>query len=413
MPAGEFFIQNQEFIKMAKLSIDDLTLKGKNVLVRVDFNVPLDDRQQVTDDFRIRSALPTINKISKAGGRAILCSHLGRPKGRKIPEMSLKPVAKKLGELLGKPVQFVEDCIGPEVLAKKKALKDGDVLLLENLRFHKAETDNDPGFSEALSQGCDLYVNDAFGSAHRAHASTEGVTKFFKQSAAGYLMQKEVEYLGKAVENPKRPFVTILGGAKISCKIDVISNLMNKADYLLIGGGMIFTFYKAQGKEIGKSLLEEDRLDMAKELLDKFKSSKCKLVLPEDVLVADKFETGAKTKTVSVDQIPADWQGVDIGPKTVKKFEEILDKAATVLWNGPMGVFEIPEFAKGTEEIARYLARITGKGAITVVGGGDSAAAVKKFNLSDKLSHVSTGGGASLEFLEGKVLPGVAALTDK
>jgi len=398
---------------MAKLSIDDLTLKGKNVLVRVDFNVPLDDRQQVSDDFRIRSALPTINKISKAGGRAILCSHLGRPKGQKIPEMSLKPVAKKLGELLGKPVQFVEDCIGPEVLAKKKALKDGDVLLLENLRFHKAETDNDPGFSEALSQGCDLYVNDAFGSAHRAHASTEGVTKYFNQSAAGYLMQKEVEYLGKAVENPKRPFVTILGGAKISGKIDVISNLMNKADYLLIGGGMIFTFYKAQGKEIGKSLLEEDRLDMAKELLDKFQSSKCKLVLPEDVLVADKFETGAKTKTVSVDQIPADWQGVDIGPKTVKKFEEILDKAATVLWNGPMGVFEIPEFAKGTEEIARYLARITGKGAITVVGGGDSAAAVKKFNLSDKLSHVSTGGGASLEFLEGKVLPGVAALTDK
>ena len=398
---------------MAKLSIDDLTLKGKNVLVRVDFNVPLDDRQQVTDDFRIRSALPTINKISKAGGRAILCSHLGRPKGQKIPEMSLKPVAKKLGELLGKPVQFVEDCIGPEVLTKKKALKDGDVLLLENLRFHKAETDNDPGFSEALSQGCDLYVNDAFGSAHRAHASTEGVTKYFNQSAAGYLMQKEMDYLGKAVENPKRPFVTILGGAKISGKIDVISNLMNKADYLLIGGGMIFTFYKAQGKEIGKSLLEEDRLDMAKELLDKFQSSKCKLVLPEDVLVADKFETGAKTKTVGVDQIPAEWQGVDIGPKTMNKFEEILDKAATVLWNGPMGVFEIPEFAKGTEEIAHYLARITGKGAITVVGGGDSAAAVKKFNLSDKLSHVSTGGGASLEFLEGKVLPGVAALTDK
>jgi phosphoglycerate kinase len=398
---------------MAKLSIDDLTLKGKNVLVRVDFNVPLDDQQQVTDDFRIRSALPTINKITKASGRAILCSHLGRPKGQHIPEMSLKPVAKKLGDLLGNPVQFAEDCIGPEVLAKKKFLKDGDVLLLENLRFHKAETDNDPEFSKALSLGCDLYVNDAFGSAHRAHASTEGITKYFKQSAAGYLMQKEVEYLGKAVENPKRPFVTILGGAKISGKIDVISNLMNKSDYLLIGGGMIFTFFKAQGKEIGKSLLEADRLDMAKELLDKFKSSKCKLVLPEDVLVADKFETGAKTKMVSVDQIPTDWQGVDIGPKTVKKFKEILDKAATVLWNGPMGVFEIPEFAKGTEEIARYLANITAKGAITIVGGGDSAAAVKKFKLSDKLSHVSTGGGASLEFLEGKVLPGVAALTDK
>ena len=398
---------------MAKLSLDDLTLKGKNVLVRVDFNVPLGEQQQVTDDFRIRSALPTIKKITQAGGRAILCSHLGRPKGQRIPEMSLKPVAKKLGDLLGKPVQFTEDCIGTEVLAKKKSLKDGDVLLLENLRFHKAETDNDPEFSKALSQGCDLYVNDAFGSAHRAHASTEGVTKYFKQSAAGYLMQKEVEYLGKAVEDPGRPFVTILGGAKISGKIDVISNLMNKADYLLIGGGMIYTFYKAQGKEIGKSLLEEDRLDMARELLGKFKSSKCKLVLPEDVLVADKFEAGAKTKTVSVDQIPANWQGVDIGPKTVKKFEEILDKAATVLWNGPMGVFEIPEFARGTEEIARYLAKITAKGAITVVGGGDSAAAVKKFKLSDKLSHVSTGGGASLEFLEGKVLPGVAALTNK
>jgi phosphoglycerate kinase len=398
---------------MAKLSLDDLTLKGKNVLVRVDFNVPLDEQQQVTDDFRIRSALPTIKKITQSGGRAILCSHLGRPKGQRIPEMSLKPVAKKLGDLLGKPVQFTDDCIGAEVLAKKKSLKDGEVLLLENLRFHKAETDNDPEFSKALSQGCDLYVNDAFGSAHRAHASTEGVTKYFKQSAAGYLMQKEVEYLGKAVEDPGRPFVTILGGAKISGKIDVISNLMNKADYLLIGGGMIYTFYKAEGKEIGKSLLEEDRLDMAGELLAKFKSSKCKLVLPEDVLVADKFETGAKTKTVSAEQIPADWQGVDIGPKTVKKFEEILDKAATVLWNGPMGVFEIPEFARGTEEIARYLARITAKGAITVVGGGDSAAAVKKFKLSDKLSHVSTGGGASLEFLEGKVLPGVAALTNK
>jgi phosphoglycerate kinase len=398
---------------MAKISLDDLTLKGKNVLVRVDFNVPLDEQQQVTDDFRIRSALPTIKKITQSGGRAILCSHLGRPKGQRIPEMSLKPVAKKLGDLLGKPVQFTDDCIGAEVLAKKKSLKDGEVLLLENLRFHKAETDNDPEFSKALSQGCDLYVNDAFGSAHRAHASTEGVTKYFKQSAAGYLMQKEVEYLGKAVEDPGRPFVTILGGAKISGKIDVISNLMNKADYLLIGGGMIYTFYKAEGKEIGKSLLEEDRLDMAGELLGKFKSSKCKLVLPEDVLVADKFETGAKTKTVSAEQIPADWQGVDIGPKTVKKFEEILDKAATVLWNGPMGVFEIPEFARGTEEIARYLARITAKGAITVVGGGDSAAAVKKFKLSDKLSHVSTGGGASLEFLEGKVLPGVAALTNK
>lgn len=398
---------------MAKLSLEDLTFKGKNVLVRVDFNVPLDEQQNVTDDFRIRSALPTIQKIISEGGRAILCSHLGRPKGQRIESMSLKPVAKKLGELLAKPIQFANDCIGPELLAIKNSLHDGDVLLLENLRYHKEETDNDEGFARALAEGCDLYVNDAFGSAHRAHASTAGVTKFFDQCAAGYLMEKELEYFGGVLEDPRHPFVTILGGAKISGKIDVISNLMNKADYLLVGGGMVFTFYKAQGKEIGKSLLEEDRLEMAKNLLEQFKTSKCQLVLPEDIIVADKFEKGAGTKVVDVNDIPADWLGVDIGPATVKKFKHILSKANMVVWNGPMGVFEISDFAKGTEEIARSLADITSKGTVTVVGGGDSAAAVKKYKLADKLSHVSTGGGASLEFLEGKVLPGVAALTDK
>ncbi len=398
---------------MAKLTIDDLTLKGKNVLVRVDFNVPLDENQNVKDDFRIRSAIPTIQKIAREGGRAILCSHLGRPKGKKVDSMSLKPVAERLGELLDKEVRFVNDCIGSEVQEKKETLKDGDVLLLENLRFHAEEEKNDPDFARKLADGCDLYVNDAFGSAHRAHASTEGVTRYFEKSAAGYLMQRELDYLGEAVQNPSRPFVTILGGAKISGKIDVITNLMNKADALLIGGGMIFTFFKAQGKEIGQSLLEEDRLDMARELLKKFESSSCKLLLPEDVVVADKVESGAETRTVDVDSIPRDWKGVDIGPETITQFTDELQGAKTVVWNGPMGVFEVPEFARGTQEIAKYLADLTDKGATTIVGGGDSASAVKKAKLMDRLSHVSTGGGASLEFLEGKTLPGVAALTDK
>lgn len=398
---------------MAKLTIDDLNLRGKVVLVRADFNVPLDDQLNVRDDFRIRSALPSIRKIIKEGGRAVLCSHLGRPKGERKPEMSLKPVARRLGELLGQEVRFANDCIGDEVLQMKKSLKDGDVLLLENLRFHKEETQNGDGFAKNLAEGCDVYINDAFGTAHRAHASTEGVTKYFKQCAAGYLMVKELTYLGGALENPKRPFVTILGGAKISGKIDVINNLMDKADVLMLGGGMIFTFFKARGKEIGKSLLEEDRLEMAKDILKKTSRSRCEFILPKDVLVADKFEEGADTQYVSIDEIPADWLGVDIGSKTIGEFEKILSTAKTVVWNGPMGVFEIPEFARGTEAIAKYLAEITAKGSVTIVGGGDSAAAVKKAGLSDKLSHVSTGGGASLEFLEGKILPGVAALTDK
>lgn len=398
---------------MAKLTIDDLDLQGKTVLMRVDFNVPLDENQTITDDFRIRAALPSIKKIIADGGKAVLCSHLGRPKGQRVDALSLRPVARRLSELLGQPVKFADDCIGPRVLEMKRSLKAGEVLLLENLRFHKEETANDPEFARQLAEGCDLYVNDAFGTAHRAHASTVGVTMYFDQCAAGYLMQKELKYLGMALENPQRPFVTVLGGAKISGKIDVIHNLMDKADALLIGGGMIFTFFKAQGREIGKSLLEEDRVEMARDILQQAEKSACKIVLPRDVLVADKFEEGANTRVVDVDHIPADWLGVDVGPATIEEFKNILNGARTVVWNGPMGVFEIPAFAKGTEAIARHLAEITRKGAITIVGGGDSAAAVKKFGLSDQLSHVSTGGGASLEFLEGKELPGVAALTDK
>lgn len=397
---------------MAKLSIDQLSMHGKNVLVRVDFNVPLDDDLNVRDDFRIRAALPTIQKIIAEGGRVVLCSHLGRPKGKRVDTMSLKPVAEQLGQLLGKPVAFAPDCIGPEVARLKKSLQNGDVLLLENLRYHPEEEANESEFSRSLAENCDLYINDAFGSAHRAHASTDGVTNYFTQSAAGYLMNKELKYLGDTLQNPERPFVTILGGAKISGKIDVISHLKERADYLLIGGGMIYTFYKAQKKEIGKSLLEQDRIEMAAEILQDFQSTQCKLVLPEDVMIADKLEGGATTEIVEVDHILPDWMGVDIGPKTIDRFKQILKSARTVVWNGPMGVFEIPEFAKGTEQIAQILAEITAQGATTVVGGGDSAAAVKKYKLTEQLSHVSTGGGASLEFLEGKVLPGVAALNE-
>ena len=398
---------------MNKLTIDDLQLKGKTVLVRVDFNVPLDENQQITDDFRIRAALPTIQKIVNDGGKAVLCSHLGRPKGQRVAKYSLQPVAQRLQELLAQPVQFASDCIGEAVMAMKKALPAGGILLLENLRFHPGEEANDAEFARQLADGCDLYINDAFGSAHRAHASVVAVTKYFDQCAAGYLMKKELEYLGKALENPDRPFVAILGGAKISGKIDVIKNLLGKTDQLLIGGGMIFTFFKAQGLEIGKSLLEVDRLEMARDILQSAKQSRTELILPVDVLVADRFEAGANTRVVPIDQIPADWLGVDIGPKTIEHFKRILNNAKTVVWNGPMGVFEIPDFAHGTEAIARHLAEITAQGATTIVGGGDSAAAVKQFGLMDKLSHVSTGGGASLEFLEGKELPGVAALTNR
>jgi phosphoglycerate kinase len=347
-------------------------------------------------------------------------SHLGRPKGKRVPEMSLAPVAKRLERLLGpnldpaeKPVKFVDDCIGPEVEKAVSELKSGECLLLENLRFYAEEEKNDPEFAKKLASLGDIYVNDAFGTAHRAHASTEGVTKYFEQCAAGYLMQKELKYLGMALANPQRPFVAILGGAKISGKIDVISNLMEKVDALLIGGGMAFTFYKAMSKEIGKSLLESDKIDLAKEILKKAEEKKVNFKLPEDIVVAAEAKEDTPSQVVGKDAIPLDMQGLDIGPKTLEVFSAELEKAKTVVWNGPMGVFEVSKFATGTIKIAQELANITQKSATTIVGGGDSAAAVAKAGLEGKISHISTGGGASLEFLEGKTLPGVEALTDK
>jgi len=397
---------------MKKLSINDLNLKDKKVLVRVDFNVPLDENLNVTDDIRIVSSLPTIKKIISDGGKAILMSHLGRPKGKVNPKYSLKPAAEKLAELLGKNVILAPDCIGEEVKKIVNSMKPGDVVLLENLRFHQEEEKNDTGFAKQLSELGDIYINDAFGSAHRAHASTEGVTKYIDKCAAGYLMQKELEYLGGAVSFPKKPYCAILGGAKISGKIDVINNLLDKVDTMLIGGGMAFTFFKAQGKEIGKSLLEEEKLELAKELLNKVKGMNVRFLLPIDVVVADEFKNDSPSETVSIDNVASAKMGLDIGPETIKLFKDEIIKSKTIVWNGPMGVFEMPNFAKGTFEIAEALAKATANGAITVVGGGDSSAAISKAGLEDKVSHVSTGGGASLEFLEGKILPGVAALTD-
>lgn len=397
---------------MKKLSINDLNLKDKKVLVRVDFNVPLDENLKVTDDIRIVSSLPTIKKIISDGGKAILMSHLGRPKGKVNPKYSLKPAAEKLGELLGKEVTLVPDCIGGGVKQIVDNMKVGDVVLLENLRFHEEEEKNDPGFAKQLSEFGEVYINDAFGSAHRAHASTEGVTKYIDKCAAGYLMQKELEYLGSAVSSPAKPYCAILGGAKISGKIDVINNLLDKVDSMLIGGGMAFTFFKAQGKEIGKSLLEEEKLELAKELLEKVKGMNVKFLLPVDIVVADEFKNESPSEAVSVDNVTSGKMGLDIGPETVKLFKDEIMKSKTIVWNGPMGVFEMPNFAEGTFKIAKALAEATSNGAVTVVGGGDSSAAISKAGLEDKVSHVSTGGGASLEFLEGKTLPGVAALTD-
>lgn len=397
---------------MNKLSIEDLELKGKKVLVRVDFNVPLDENLKITDDIRIVSALPTIKKIIDEGGKAILMSHLGRPKGEKKAEFSLKPAALRLSELLDKDVRFAPDCVGDEVKAIVSGLKNGDVLLLENLRFHNAETKNDPEFSKQLAELGDIYVNDAFGSAHRAHASTEGVTKYIDICASGYLMQKELEFLGKAIANPERPFTAILGGAKISGKIDVIENLLPKVDTLIIGGGMAYTFIKAMDYDIGKSLLEEDRINMAKNILEKAENSAVKFLLPTDVVIADEFSNDSPKQTVDIDMIPSDKMGMDIGKKTTGIFVEEILNSKTIIWNGPMGVFEFDNFAAGTNAVAKALVEATEKGAVTIIGGGDSAAAIKKAGLADKVSHVSTGGGASLEFLEGKQLPGVIALTD-
>lgn len=396
---------------MKTLTIDNVDLKGKRVLVRVDFNVPLDDQQRITDDTRIVESLPTILKVLSSGGRCILMSHLGRPKGKPKPEFSLKPVANHLAGLINRPVKFAADCIGDAAKREVEILRDGEVLLLENLRYHNEEEANDPEFARQLASFGDVYINDAFGTAHRAHASTEGVTKHVRVAAAGYLMQKELDYLGRAVGDPARPYVAILGGSKISGKIDVIQNLMAKVDAVLIGGGMMFTFYKAQGLEIGTSILEADKVELAKTVLAEAEKRNVRLLLPVDTLVADKVAADAATKVVDVKQIPAGWAGVDIGPKSIETFAAEIKKAKTVVWNGPMGIFEMEPFAKGTVAVAKALADATKGGTVTIVGGGDSAAAISQAGLEKAVSHVSTGGGASLEFLEGKELPGVAALT--
>lgn len=388
---------------MNKRTVRDLDVKNKRVLVRVDFNVPLDEKQQITDDTRIVAALPTIRYLLEQGAAVLLMSHLGRPKGQFKPEFSLAPVARRLSELLGQPVRMVQDCVGPSVQQAVAELKPGEVLLLENLRFHAGETKNDPAFARQLASLADLYVNDAFGTAHRAHASTEGVARDLP-SAAGFLLEKELEFLGKAVQSPERPFVAILGGAKISDKIGVIDSLLGKVDQLLIGGGMANTFLKAQGYDVAESLVEDNSLDSARALIQQ---GRHELVLPVDVVVADSFANDAQKRVVDVDAVPAGWRILDIGPETVKLFRETLNGAKTVVWNGPMGVFEFPEFAKGTFALAQTLADLQ---ATIIIGGGDSAAAVEQSGLADRMTHISTGGGASLEFLEGKTLPGLAAL---
>ncbi len=390
---------------MNKKTVRDVNVEGKRVLVRVDFNVPLKDGQ-ITDDTRIRAALPTIKYLLDHGASVVLMSHLGRPKGEVRPELSLKPVAARLSELLGREVRMAPDCIGPEVEAMAQDLKPGEVLLLENTRFHKGERKNDPAMAEQLARLGDLFVNDAFGAAHRAHASTEGVTHYLP-SVAGLLMEKEIEFLGKAIQNPEHPYVAIIGGAKISDKIGVIRNLLKQVDWLLIGGGMANTFLAAQGYEVGDSLVEPDSYNVARELL---KEGKDKLVLPVDCVVADAFSADANIKVVSVDQVEPGWRILDIGPKTVELFASKIAGARTIVWNGPMGVFEMEPFARGTTAIARLLAESE---AVTIIGGGDSVAAIRQAGLTDKMTHISTGGGASLEMLEGKTLPGLAALDDK
>lgn len=395
---------------MAKLIVKDFDVTSKRVLVRVDFNVPLDDELNITDDKRIAAALPTIEYLLNAGAKVILCSHLGRPKGAFDPKYSLAPVARRLAELLPETnVIFAEDVIGADAKAKAAALKDGEVLLLENVRFHKEETDNDENFARELASMAELYVSDAFGTVHRAHASTEGVAKFLP-AAAGFLIEKELNFLMGALEEPARPFVAIMGGAKVGDKIGVIKNLLEKCDTLLIGGGMAYTFFKAQGLNIGDSLLDKDNIDLAAELLTYAKEKGVKLLLPVDTVVARAFDKDAEHMTVPSNAIPDGWQGLDIGEKTCELFRAEILPAATVIWNGPMGVFEFPAFAKGTEAVARACADCHG---VTIIGGGDSASAVKECGLDDDMSHISTGGGASLELLEGKVLPGIAALNDK
>ncbi|MDD3569749.1 MAG: phosphoglycerate kinase [Lachnospiraceae bacterium] len=394
-----------------KKSVEDLHVKGKKVLVRCDFNVPLKDGV-ITDENRITAALPTIKKLIDDGGKIILCSHMGKPNGEVKPELSLLPVAKRLTEILGKEVVFAKDdtVVGENAKNAVSKMKDGDVILLENTRFRKEETKNEDNFSKELASLADIYVNDAFGSSHRAHCSTVGVTKFVKEAAVGYLMEKEIEYLGNAVNNPKRPFVAILGGAKVADKIAVINNLLDKVDTIVIGGGMAYTFLKAKGYEVGNSLLDENSIEYAKNMMVKAEKNGVKFLLPLDTVVVQEFKNDTPFKTVDVSQIPSGWEGVDIGQKTSELFVEAIKEAKTVVWNGPMGVFEFENFANGTISVAKALADID---ATTIIGGGDSAAAVNILGFGDKMSHISTGGGASLEFLEGKELPGVAAVNDK
>ena len=387
-------------------TIKDLDVAGKRVFVRVDFNVPLNENRIITDDTRIRATLPTVNYLAEHGAKVILASHLGRPKGQVNEKYSLAPVAAKLAEILGREVRFAHDCIGEEAKKVVAQMKDGDVVLLENLRFHPEEEKNEPGFAKELASLADIFANDAFGTAHRAHASTVGIAGILP-SAAGFLMEKEVEYLGKALVNPAKPFVSIIGGAKVSDKIGVIENLLNKVDILVIGGGMANTFLKAQGFEMGKSLVEEDKIQLAVNTLDKAKAKGVKVFLPTDLVVAESVSPEAASKVVAPDKIPAEWAAVDIGPDSAKVFADEIKKAKTILWNGPMGVFEMEPFAKGTEAVAKAVAE---SGGMSIVGGGDSVAAVKKMGMADKISHISTGGGASLEFLEGKELPGIKAL---
>jgi phosphoglycerate kinase len=396
---------------MNKLSIRDLEMKGKRVFFRVDFNVPL-DKGAVSDDTRIRETLPTLRLAIDEGARLVLASHLGRPKGKADPKYSLAPVAKRLSELLGRPVGFASDCVGPDALAKSKALRNGDVLLLENVRFHPDEEANDPEFSQQLATLCDqMFVCDAFGSAHRAHASVVGITKFVRQAAAGLLMEKELAYLGKAVSNPERPFVAVLGGAKVSEKIEVVQNLMKLADAMLIGGAMAYTFLKSQGHGVGKSLVEDDKLDLARNLLDEARSRNFRLLLPVDHVLAESPDSAA-TQVADIANTPDGWMGLDVGPKTVAQFSEEISKARTIVWNGPLGMFEKPAFAQGTLAIAKAVAAATKGGATSIIGGGDSVAAVDQAGVAKQISHISTGGGASLEFLAGEKLPGVEALTN-
>lgn len=394
---------------MNKMTIRDIDAKGKKVFCRVDFNVPMEDGK-ITDETRILAALPTIQYLVAEGARVILASHLGRPKGEVVDELRLNAVAERLSELLAKPVKKTGQVVGEEVTQAVSELEDGDVLLLENVRFEPGEETNDPELSQELAKLADVYVNDAFGAAHRAHATTSGIAQYLT-AVAGFLMEKELNTLGAAMDSPERPFTAIIGGAKVKDKIDVIDNLIGKVDNLLIGGGLAYTFLKALGYEVGKSLLEEDKIDLAKSFIEKAEKVGTRLELPKDVIVADDFSNDANTRTVGIDSIPADWEALDIGPETSKTYRDVIVESKLVIWNGPMGVFEMPTFANGTKVVAEALA--DAKDAVTIIGGGDSAAAIEKFGLAPSVDHVSTGGGASLELMEGKILPGVAALNDK